>query len=312
MENKTEIVKMALDLSIKLNNNINERNTIASQKFKATPPPPTHATVQKPSYPKIVSTVKFDWTKGFVPSVVLAAVGFGLMEIGFGIGSIFAMLALFISPLLILGAPVYMAYYYFKVHRKLKAADIERIRTSSEYINQCAKIDSDFIEHQKALDQEYEAQMKMYKEVTLPTYQNELQEWTKRHDAELKRAQTNVNTVDAELSKLYSTTKIVPLQYRKIHILRYIYDVMSTSDYDVQAAIESYDRNEQRKLDEARLREQRIANQQMADQNYLLDAQNGLINEQNEISEKSRRDAKIAATIATVQRHNTNKYLKRK
>lgn len=71
-----------------------------------------------------------------------------------------------------------------------------------------------------------------------------------------------------------------------------------------------YDRNEQRKLDEARLREQQIANQHAADQNYLLQEQNALAEQQNAIAEQARRYANRAAIVSAVQRHSINKKLK--
>lgn len=74
---------------------------------------------------------------------------------------------------------------------------------------------------------------------------------------------------------IYASSKIIPLQYRSINALRYIYDLMSTSDFEIKLAIDLYDRNEQRKLDSARLYEQQQANQ--------------LANEQNVISKKQKK-----------------------
>lgn len=78
--------------------------------------------------------------------------------------------------------------------------------------------------------------------------------------------------------------------------------MISTSDYSVREAIESYEKAQQRNLDIARLQEQRFANE-------LADEQNDLLNLQNNISEKTRRDAKKASAVSAVQRHNTNKTL---
>ena len=75
--------------------------------------------------------------------------------------------------------------------------------------------------------------------------------------------------------------------------LQYIYDMISTSDYDVRQAIE-----------EMRLQEQQQANALAMEQNDLLDRQNS-------IAEKARRDANIAAAVGAVQRHNTNKTIKK-
>ena len=56
-------------------------------------------------------------------------------------------------------------------------------------------------------------------------------------------------------------------------------------------------------LEEMRLQEQQQANALAIEQNDLLDRQNS-------IAEKARRDANIAAAVGAVQRHNTNKAIK--
>lgn len=115
--------------------------------------------------------------------------------------------------------------------------------------------------------------------------------------------QQDLRNARQNLSLIYQETKIVPSQYRTIEALSYIYEMISTSDCDVIFAIESYDKQKQRELDEARLQEQQLANQ-------LADEQAQLLSEQNAIAEKARRDANIASAVSTVQRHNTNKMLK--
>ena len=44
---------------------------------------------------------------------------------------------------------------------------------------------------------------------------------------------------------------------------------------------------------------------------FHLDEQNDLLDRQNSIAEKARRDANIAAAVGDVQRHNTNKTIKK-
>lgn len=74
--------------------------------------------------------------------------------------------------------------------------------------------------------------------------------------------------------------------------LQYIYDMISTSDYDVRQAIEYFDKSQQQA-------------------NALAMEQNDLLDRQNSIAEKARRDANIAAAVGAVQRHNTNKTIKK-
>ena len=53
----------------------------------------------------------------------------------------------------------------------------------------------------------------------------------------------------------------------------------------------------------------RLQEQQQA--NALAMEQNDLLDRQNSIAEKARRDANIAAAVGAVQRHNTNKTIKK-
>ena len=79
--------------------------------------------------------------------------------------------------------------------------------------------------------------------------------------------------------------------------------MISTSDFDVKRAIEKYDENINRNLEAAKLRAQQQANE-------LASQQNALLENQNEIAQKARRDANIAAVASTIQQHKLNKTIK--
>lgn len=112
------------------------------------------------------------------------------------------------------------------------------------------------------------------------------------------------------MQNLYESSKIVPRQYRSRKALRYLYDIISTSDYDIKEAIELYDRKRQLEVEEERLRAQQRANALADEQSALLDEQNALLDQQNAIANRARHEARQAAIVAAVQRHNTNKLLK--
>lgn len=128
--------------------------------------------------------------------------------------------------------------------------------------------------------------------------------WEAEHQAQIEKMEQELAQLKQELSALYVQTRIVPTQYRDAYALQYIYDMISTSDYNVRQAIDSFDKNEQRRLDIMRLQEQQQANALAMEQNNLLDRQNS-------IAEKVRQDANIAAAVGAVQRHNTNKSIKK-
>lgn len=266
---QVETVKKALDLEIVISNTQNSLVLLSLEKFRAVPTPPKCEVIQR-TYPEIIPQTKVNWVLAIVPALVFWP---------------------------------WVFIYYFAIYKKEKEADIERIRNSDEYKAQCSELDKGFDQQQEAANQRYAAAKHVYDTETLPGYQKELDAWTTQHNEKVKKLESKLRSAQDELKQLYEATKIVPLQYRSIPALQYIYNIISTSDYDVKQAIDLYDRNEQRKLDEARLREQELAND-------LAYEQNALLNEQNVIAAKARRDANIAAAVGAVQRHNTNKALK--
>ncbi len=73
------------------------------------------------------------------------------------------------------------------------------------------------------------------------------------YDIELETLGNEIQSMQKELAALYETEKPVPLQYRNRKSLQYIYDIMSTSDYDLKQAIDSYDKFKARELEEERI-----------------------------------------------------------
>lgn len=73
------------------------------------------------------------------------------------------------------------------------------------------------------------------------------------YDIEIETLGNEIQSMQKELAALYETEKPVPLQYRNRKALQYIYDIMSTSDYDLKQAIDSYDKLKSRELEEERI-----------------------------------------------------------
>lgn len=284
--NQIETVKKVLGLEKYVAETSHALSKLQAEKFKQAPNSPTREIIQR-TYPKVVSQMKFNWKEACIPAIV----------------STILMFVDVIFILLFFPALMWIPAYYFIVHRKKKKEDIERIQNSDEYKAKCKKLDEKFDRQQEAADKKYEDEKKIYETETLPAYQKAFETWSVQQNEKISQVKSDLKNAQNQLNYIYETTKIVPIQYRKIEILQYIYDLISTSDYDVKQAIEVYDRNEQRKLDAARLYEQQQANQ-------LANEQNDLLYEQNKIVDKARRDANKAAVVGAIQRHNTNKTLK--
>ena len=271
MEQKEQVqaVKKALDLEYQIQSTSAHFERTQKETFREKPQPPIKQTVNR-AMPPIQPTIQFNW--------ILAIV---LLFLTSGIGTLI---------------------YYFAFYKPKKEAEIEQIKNSASYHQLCAQAEAEFDRLQKELDERFEQETNHYQTVVLPEYYSELATWTEQHNDQLHEYEVQLKHAKSELQTHYNETKIVPLQYRTIPALQYIYDMISSSDYTVREAIESYDKQEQRKLDLARLEEQQQANQLAYEQNDLLDRQ-------NEIAQKARRDANIASVVGAVQRHNTNKML---
>lgn len=87
--------------------------------------------------------------------------------------------------------------------------------------------------------------------------------------------------------------------------------MISSSDYSIKEAIGLYDKDRQRRLEEQKIYEQQIANRLADEQIQLTYEQNDLLDEHNSISDRASKDARNAAIAEIVQRHNTNKMLKK-
>jgi len=272
---------------------------LSREQYHPAPPPPLRNVIER-TYPEIKPTRKFNWKVAFLPLVIAIVLSFVLsfvitMMNGYMISTPLG----FLTFLAIIWIPV----YYFAVHRKNRKEEVEQIRNSAAYKGQCALVDQEFDRMQAEADAVYWSQQNEYDTVILPRYQQELADWTKLHNEQIQTIEDNLNTLTTNLEDLYATSMLVPLPYRNIESLQYIYGVISTSDFDVRYAIELYDKKLQRDLEQERIYEQQQAN-------YLADEQNSLQQEQNEIAAKTRRDQNIAASVATYQRHKTNKALK--
>lgn len=277
MANKEQVnaVKKALELTsqIELEKSILAR--LNAERFRAKPKPPTHETVTA-TYPQIKSDIKF-WSPILLLTIVFLP-----------------------FPLI----------YYYLVYKPKHEEDIERIRNSEEYKKQCSDIDKEVNRKQKEIDDAFEKATKEYNEVTIPNYEQEKAKW--EDDIKQKTADSKARLENAqnELEELYNSTRILPMQYRSIDALEYIYNTIYASEYDIKGAIELYDKHLQRCLDEEILREQQLANALADEQNMLAAQQIEATERQSEEIRKAKNHQDIANVIGAVQRHNTNKAVK--
>lgn len=228
---------------------------------RAEPKAPVKVVIKR-TYPPIVLHMKFNWILALAPLIAAFVI-----TLAFGVSG--AILGALLFPLSIVWIPI----YYFAIHRKKKKEETERIKNSAEYKNQCAAADKVFDKQQAEADAKYQAEKKVYDEVTLPEYKKRYAESKAAMDAYYEKNRQHMSEVQAELDKLLSQTKIIPLPYQKVDALEYIYNVLATSCYDIKTAFEMYDRNEQRKIEEERLHAQQRAEQHAQEAAYYAEQQ---------------------------------------
>lgn len=276
-------VKRALELEQEISQQREEISSLQAKQYPEPPASPAKRQLSAFEPPPIETKTKLHWNWLVVILISL----FGFFPIGL-IGVI----------------------AYRKITKHMIAKETEQIRSSDDYQKQCAALKENYDKQCQEAEEEFKEAQHKYETEVLSKYEAERDSWEQQKSAEIEQRTNQLRRAEGELSDLYENTKIVPVQYRNIPALQYIHDMISTSDYGIREAIDNYDKSEQRKLEEERIRKQDEANQLAYEQNQLAYEQNALLEEQNTIAEKARRDANIAAIAGAVQRHNINRTLK--
>lgn len=262
-------------------------------------------------YTPVFSQLKPDYIKWCRPLIVT-----GLMFIVAMILSAIPPLAIFMALLifadifLIGGSVIYIIYCRVVTFPKEKKADEERIRNSREYKEECSKLNLEYDKKQEELDKKFKNRMDAFQKES-DAWDKDYHKWQKEKEKSISKIKEEISILESKRDRLYDDLNAIPVHYRKTEIIRYIYHAVSTSDYTIKEAIGLYDRNEQRKIDEARLREQQIYNQLQEEANAYADEMNELQHQANETAAKARRDMNIANAANIYQNHKRNKMIDR-
>ena len=262
-------------------------------------------------YTPVFSQLKPDYIKWCRPLIVT-----GLLFIVAMILSAIPPLAIFMALLifadifLIGGSVIYIIYCRVVTFPKEKKADEERIRNSREYKEECSKLNLEYDKKQEELDKKFKNRMDAFQKES-DAWDKDYHKWQKEKEKSISKIKEEISILESKRNRLYNDLNAIPVHYRKTEIIRYIYHAVSTSDYTIKEAIGLYDRNEQRKIDEARLREQQIYNQLQEEANAYADEMNELQHQANETAAKARRDMNIANAANIYQNRKRNKMIDR-
>ena len=170
--------------------------------------------------------------------------------------AMFMALLIFADIFLIGASVIYIIYCRVVTFPKEKKADEERIRNSREYKEECRKQDTGVRQKAGGIGHE-NLKIGWLPFTRNPTHGTRITvSGRKKKKRRSRKIKEEISILESKRDRLYDDLNAIPVHYRKTEIIRYIYHAVSTSDYTIKEAIGLYDRNEQRKIDEARLREQ--------------------------------------------------------
>lgn len=358
-EEQTNIVKQAMELETAILNGQKKLRRLRREKFRDVPKKPVRKTASpvQPITPDYSGLPQIDYsftafledeikTKPTFVNKLFSTHPFKRCAIICGILSIltflviplsssntfFDLLALLFGGLANCSIPAAGVYWAIKrtPYKNRKQERFAQFMQSPEYLNAKAQADMiaqqrqaemerNFQAQQAVFDEEYKKAQEHYDSVTLPQYERERSEWTSEHDRDIQDVSDKLDSDKKAQSDLYESSKIIPLHYRSIEPLTYIYQLMSTSDYNIKEAVDMYNKEIQRQQEAARIEELQRANALADEQNYRLMQQNELLNDQNElqyqqnaIAEKQRKDDRRREIETEYHRHQVRKQWKNK
>lgn len=269
-----------------------QQDTLSELEWSSYDPPvkPVLKTYTKPEYPEPESSMRFNWRVFNYFWAISALIFLGICK-------------LFDAPAFLL-LHVAITIGYIMKYREMKKADVERVRNSDEFKAKLQKIDDDYNGLVAAAKEKYEKDLAEWTNDLMPRYEINKVKYEEKKRVDISNCKAAITHDKREIARIYGETKIIPTAYRTLPILEYIEEFMSSSNFDVSRAIENYDREQQRAIDEKRFQQEVYYNQL---QEQMVDAQERA----NDIADRARRDANRAEFVAAVQRHNTNKHLKK-
>lgn len=309
-EAQLETIQKISKLNFDIAWNTDELRREQSRTFQSPPAAPVMPEMRK-VYPVVKSNRKYDWKTSFgvmgagiVMSIMLGIIS-SILPVGFfwylvSGANVFITSASFLWPI------GFTIWWYGK-----RKQDVYDTLNSAEYKAKCAQIDKEFEESVSRATAVYNNAVHEYKTVTIPMYNLEKQKFEDVRNAAVQKLKKALSEDKCTLNAIYDETKILPSPYRSERSVEFIKEYMETSNGTVEDAILSYDRKLQMDLDNQKLAEQIRQNDINDRMAYAQEAANDIAERNNEIAEQSRRDANRAAFVAAVQRHNTNKQLKR-
>lgn len=119
-----------------------------------------------------------------------------------------------------------------------QATEQQNQEIKANYEAQLKNAQNEYEANVKAAKKEYEDAVENYNNVVVPTYKNELAVWQGQKKEMIALVKKDLAENTEALDELYSSTKLIPSSYRDVERLAWIYEDMSTSEHDIERAID--------------------------------------------------------------------------
>lgn len=270
-----------------LRNAKREFRMIENEKYPDPDPEPKLEVIRGPIYPPVKTNVRYPMFALIAgAATVLGGVLFTMLRFaiifGGGRGQRLVELSNISHILQIVGYSIIAIAICVYCVRSKSAAN--SVRNSAEYKSACRNAELEYAKQCEAAKIRYQAALKEYNETYLPKYKKAQATWLVDKCSRAFRADLVVRDARDKFNESCSGISMIPDQYMDDDALEYLENFLWSSDVELSDALASYDAHRQRQLDQQAI----------------------------DIANKQRRDANIAATVATIQRHKIYKELKRR
>lgn len=270
-----------------LRNAKREFRMIENEKYPDPDPEPKLEVIRGPIYPPVKTNVRYPMfaliagAATVVGGALFTMLRFAII-FGGGRGQRLVELNNISQILQIVGYSIIAIAICFYCVRSKSAAN--SVRNSAEYKSACKNAEVEYAKQCEAAKIRYQAALKEYNETYLPKYNKAQAAWLVDKCSRAFRADLVVRDARDKFDESCSGISMIPDQYMDDDALEYLENFLWSSDVELSDALASYDAHRQRQLDQQAI----------------------------DIANKQRRDANIAATVATIQRHKIYKELKRR
>lgn len=236
-------------------------------------------------------------------------IGYAALTVLSGIAN-YIMFAIWLFLLPIAGViALALRAYRTKQYYKLKDDDVKRIKSSEEYRDEYQRRLNIQKSQQQIYDQEYRE--------ALEVYDKDYADWENAKHAfeadqklqcnaaiEYKKEQRKI------LNKMFDDFGKIPNGYRTYECIKYVRNILGSSDLDIKTALEMYDREQQRILEHERIEALNEQNRLQSQRNAELEYQSQLQEQANDIAQKHRRESAAFGAYNAYQNSKQTKMMK--